>query len=55
MVKNLVRLAISTETRDLLIDKCKKEYLNHHPEMMHIHITQDKILFEVCSFYMRQQ
>ena len=47
-----VKVAVRKETAEMLED-CKENYLEHHPEMQHVKITKDKILFEVTKFYLR--
>lgn len=47
-------IRVKNETRLMLIEHCMKDFLRHHPEMEHMHITHDKILYEVCKFYLSQ-
>ena len=34
------------------LDNCEIVYLEHHPEMLNIPISKNKILFEICKFYL---
>jgi hypothetical protein len=45
-------IKVSTEVLELL-DKCVDEYLRHHPEMKHMFISRDKILYEITTFYLK--
>ena len=30
----------------------KKEFLRQHKEMLHMHLTEDKLIFEAFKFYL---
>jgi hypothetical protein len=49
---NTKNIRITKETDDLL-EKCRLEYLKHHPEMRHVPLSYDKILYEIAFFYMK--
>lgn len=53
MVNNYVKLNIRKDTKELLLKSCVEEYRKYHPEIDKIPITQDKILYEVCRFYLK--
>lgn len=46
------RLCCSKRTRDLIMIDCIIEFINHHPELKHKHITQDRILERIALFYL---
>jgi len=48
---NLVPIWVKKETKFLLLKTCKQIYLEHHPEMEHVNITHDKILYEIGCYY----
>jgi len=35
-----------------LIEKCRDEYLKHHPEMKKMTLSNNKVLFEAMSYYL---
>ncbi len=37
------------------ITACKKEYLEHHPEMLGSNISQNHILKQISKFYLEQK
>jgi len=47
------KLTVKKDTRKLL-EKCIDEFRTHHPEFDEIPITQNKIIYEVCKFYLAQ-
>jgi len=53
MVHNYVKLSCSQETKNLILDLCIKLYRQHHPELDHIPISQDKILYEIAIYYLK--
>lgn len=48
----MTRLVCSSETKILILNDCKEEYLRHHPEMRKVPISQEKILYEVARYYL---
>ena len=54
MSKNYTNIAVKPETKDKLISECMEEYRKHHPELDHIPISHDKILHEVCKYYLEK-
>ena len=53
MGNNFEKITIRKDTKKRLCQECVDEYLKHHPEMRHVKITQDKILYEVCEYYIK--
>lgn len=51
MPKKFRTLAIHEEIKEL-IQRCGESYLQHHPEMKGIPLSNSKILLEVCTFYL---
>lgn len=49
---NYIKLSVKKEVFELLL-QCIEEYRKHHPEMDQVPITQNKIIYEVCSFYIK--
>jgi len=47
-----VTLAVSQEMKSKL-EECKEEFLRHHPDMKALHISFNKILYEICEFYLK--
>ena len=45
-------IKIDDDTNDIL-DNCIKEFLTHHPELMKIKISRNKIIYEMAKFYLR--
>ena len=43
-------IAIKKDTMALII-KCMEIYMKNHPESVKTKITQDKIVFEICNYY----
>lgn len=35
------------------LKKCVDEFLRHHPELERIHISYNKIIYEICKFYLK--
>lgn len=52
MVNNYEHICVRTVTKEMLLNQCKVLYLKHHPELAHLKITADKIVFEVCKYYL---
>ena len=52
MTRCFVHLTIKEETKITLLTDCVTEYLVNHPEKKHMKITADKILYEVCRYYL---
>ena len=48
-------LACSQEVYDMIIKDCKREYLEHHPEMLGANISQNHILKQISKFYLEQK
>lgn len=36
-----------------LLNLCEKLYREHHPELDKIYISKNKIIFEICDFYLK--
>jgi len=51
-MSNYEKLNIRPDTKKL-VENCVLLYLKHHPEMQHIKISQDKIIFEMAKFYLK--
>ena len=49
----LVRLTVRKSVKDSLMQDCKALYLKSHPEMEHIKLTENKVLFEICEYYLK--
>lgn len=45
-------IGVKESIKKMLVDDCKREYIKHHPELEETKITDNKILFEVCKFYL---
>lgn len=41
------------ESTEKLVDECVQSFRNHHPELDHIHVSRDKIVYEIANFYMK--
>ena len=52
ITKTYRTLNIRPDTFELVTKKCVEEYIRHHPEMKKIKITNDKIVHEICNFYL---
>lgn len=50
--KTYVKLSIRHNTSELL-KNCIKLYRQHHPELNHMPISQDKIIYEICKYYIQ--
>ena len=50
--KSRVKMTGSPETKDLVIS-CIPEFLNHHPEMDGMKITENMIIKQLALFYKR--
>lgn len=46
------QIRIKDNTNDIL-NKCVQEFLRHHPELKEIPISRNKIIYEVCKFYLK--
>jgi len=46
-----VKLTINKDTARMVED-CKKEFLSHHPEFEKIHISANKIVYEMARYYL---
>lgn len=47
-------LKCSKETKDLIINNCIEEFLDHHPELKGSHVTHNQILKQIAEFYLNQ-
>lgn len=47
------RLACSKSTKNLIIDDCSKLFLEAHPELRGMTITQNFILRKIAEFYLK--
>ena len=45
-------LNVRNSTFKMIIDECIEEFRKHHPELEHMEITQDKIIYEIGKFYL---
>lgn len=48
-----IYLTAKKDTADLIRKACVERYLYEHPEMKHMNITDDKILYEIAKFYVQ--
>lgn len=48
-----VKLTISSETKEKLMNECVKEFLIHHPELKGMKITEEFIARQVIEHYLR--
>ena len=46
-----IYLTAKQDTADLIRKDCVKRFLSEHPEMKHMKITDDKILYELARYY----
>lgn len=46
------KLVKITTTTDLLIKQGVDEFLRHHPEMKEMHISYNKIIYEMARYYL---
>lgn len=46
------RLCCSKETRKLIMEDCKKEFIENNPEFKDVQITQDMILNRIARYYL---
>jgi len=46
------KLAIKSDTKEMLLNECVKEFLRHNPAFEGMNITQDFILMKVITFYL---
>ena len=51
MGKEYVKISVRPETKSML-SECKKLYLKHHPELDHVYISEDKMMYEIFRFYL---
>lgn len=47
------KLTVSKSTKELIVNSCKKEFLNHHPELEGMKITENLIVRQIAEFYLR--
>ena len=43
---------LKRETFDLL-QECINDFIGHHPELKHIPISKNKIIYEMAKFYLK--
>ena len=48
-------VACSQEVYDMVVNDCKREYLEHHPEMEGAKISHNHILKQISKFYLEQK
>ena len=48
------KLSCSASTKNLIIEKCVCEFLEHHPELRGIKVTQNMILRQIAEFYLKE-
>jgi hypothetical protein len=51
MSKNYYHICVKYETYKLF-KECLIEYIKHHPELEHIHISDDKMIYEIVKYYL---
>jgi hypothetical protein len=44
-------IGVHDSTKKLIDSKCREEYIIKHPEMQHVKITRDKIIYEMAEFF----
>lgn len=54
MGSQFVKISVKESTKKIW-DKCRENYLSYHPELKHVFLSQDKITFEICEFYLRME
>jgi mannosyltransferase OCH1-like enzyme len=48
---NYEKISCRPSTKELF-KRCKEEFLKHHPEFEHVFLTEDKIMYEICTYYL---
>ena len=48
-----VKLTVSPETKEKLMNDCVKEFLIHHPELKGMNITEEFIEIQIIEHYLR--
>jgi hypothetical protein len=46
------RMSCSKETKDRILNDCKREYLKNHPEMRGIPLSQGFLLDKISRYYL---
>jgi len=46
----LIRISENTEN---LLNECEKEFIKHNPLMKEIPLSKNKIIHEVCEYYLK--
>ncbi len=49
-----VKLTVSSSTKNLVVEHCIKEFLNHHPELKGMKITENFIVRQLAQFYLKE-
>lgn len=49
-----VRLTVSKNTKNLIMNECKGEFLKHHPEIKGMKITENFIVRQIAEFYLKE-
>lgn len=52
MTKSYRRIAITSETYDLVFEKCVEEFLRHHPDFKTVKLTKDFIISVIAKYYL---
>lgn len=52
---NCVHLICSKETKDIILNECTKEFLQHHKEFKDMKLSQSFILKKIAEFYLKPQ
>lgn len=47
------RLTVSDSTKNLICNRCKTEFLTHHPEFVGMKITENFIVRQIAEHYLR--
>ena len=49
---NYDRISCRADTKELF-KKCYKVFLKHHPEMKKVFISEDKLMNQICEYYLK--
>lgn len=53
MAKKYVRLSVTQETKDLIVNQCRKEFLKNYPNMRGVFLSEDFLVDRVGKYYLK--
>lgn len=48
-----VKITVSEDTKNLLLNGCKEEFLTHHPELKGMKLTENFLVRQIFEHYLR--